>query len=182
MESAGFGSWTAEADRNDFEDALDILNLPEHDWKAVEQNDTFVRYYWKYAAPKWKNELPRLAVAARDKVGSCCFLIVSPAPAPACIPKLFSGHFSQQRSMDQMLDDLNVNRLILSKDKIPSATTNNAQAGYLAIASVAYNLIAALRLIHEPQVHGRTFRGTIRGVITTPGMVSTSKNYDTLYL
>ena len=182
MESAGFASWTAEAKRDHFEDALNIFNLPEHDWKSMDQKDALTRYCWKYVGPKFKNELPGLATAARGKASSCRFLLMASSTKENDIPGLFARHFSQQRLMDQMLDDLNVHRLILSKDKIPSAEMDNAQAAYFAIASLAYNLIVALRLIHAPQVPGRTVRETVRGVITTPGMVSTSKNYDTLYL
>jgi hypothetical protein len=182
MESAGFASWTAEADRDHLEDELNVLNLPEQNWKTMDQNDTLTKYCWKYVGPKWKNKLPGLAAAARNKIGSCRFLLMSSSTKDNDIPGLFARHFSQQRLMDQMLDDLNVHRLILSKDKIQSAATENAQAAYLAIASLAYNLIVALRLIRVPQVHGQTVRETIREVITTPAIRSTSKNYDTLYL
>ncbi len=181
MESAGFASWTAEAGRDDFESALNIFNLADQDWKMTDQHDPSVKYYWKFLNSEWKNELPGLAAAA-GKAGSFRFLLMASKTERTSTPTQFARHFSRQRQMDQMLDDLNVNRLILSKDKIPSAAMDYAQTAYFAIASLAYNLIVALRLIRAPQVHGWTLREIIRGVITTPAIMSKSANYDTLYL
>lgn len=179
VDSAKLASWTAELDRDRVYRGCNLdMDSPKLRWKEADSKDSFAQHYCcAYPGKDGQDIVPGVAVIARrkeaqDQFYQHRFLLVPPrmeSSAQAC----FARHFSVQLAVDQMLDDLNLNRLIFLQ--------GNAREASFAIASLAYNLLTALRLLLVPERHWTT-REVIRSIITTPLTVSTSGRRDTGYL
>jgi hypothetical protein len=70
------------------------------------------------------------------------------------------------------LDDLNLNRMVTLGAR--------ARTAFFIIASLTYNLLMALRLLLLPHLRSWGVREMIRGIITTPAVMSSSGRRNTL--
>jgi hypothetical protein len=85
--------------------------------------------------------------------------LVLPPSSRDCPSLWFSRHYAGLEVAAQMRKDLNIQPQFLLKD--------NAWIAYFTIASMAYNLLTALRIILMPNARW-TAREIISGLITTP--------------
>jgi len=180
MDAIGFALWTAEVDdyfvRNDCDFDPDS---PKVKWKLPDAGDTLAEgYCLAYPQGTEKHVVPGIvAIARRKRHGGTadCYasLVVSTMLNPPT-QALFSRHYDVDLVMDQMLDGLNMNRVVSLED--------NARAAYFVFASLANNLLMALRLFLMPHAKHRTMCEIVRGIIMTPAVLSTSGNRNKLYL
>lgn len=179
VDTAGFALWTAQLDDYTLYRAYNFdKDSQQLKWKEADSNDTLAQHYCMvYAGKDGRNIVPGVAAVARRReegdLYRCRFLAVPTRPDISA-QTFFARHFFVKLVADQMLDDLSLNRLL--------SLQGNARVACFVIASLAYNLLTAIRMLLMPQAQAWTTREIIRGIITTPLILSTSGRRDTGYL
>lgn len=180
MVAADFVQWTAEISAYVFEDACKVKpDSPALPWKESDGIDTLARSYsWAYPQGEGNENLPGVALVARRKrhggsADDYAFLVAPTMKNPPA-QDFFSRHFQKASAADQVLDGFPLNQVVCLEE--------NARAAYSAIVLLAHNLLTALRLFLMPDAKDCTSIEKLRGIITTPAVLSTSGNRDTLYL
>jgi hypothetical protein len=176
---ARFAQWTAEVDRGTVYSGCNFdPDSRQLRWKDAVSNDALAQHYCLiYPGTDRQTVVPGVVAVARRKDADDQFyrhrFLVVPTNPGISAQTWFVRHFLVKAPALQMLDDLNLNRLL--------SFECNAQAACFVIASLAYNLLTALRLLLVPESHWTT-REVIRSIITAPLTVSTSGRRDTGYL
>ena len=168
LSRAGFGTWSVS--RNKWETALDRLagELPEEAWdEPAERGGVVESYAWLRHSPGGLGE-PRLFAARRWKAPGEMFWRYSytaceddsgRTPRAVCERHRLKGDFG--RRFSEVLSDLDLHH--------PPCLALNANRMFYAVASLAHNLLQALRLLRlaDDQQQWRN-RTVIRNVILVP--------------
>jgi hypothetical protein len=179
MDAGSFVLWTAEISAYIFEDACKVTpDASDLSWQESVGIDTLAQSYsWAYPQVNANTKLPGVALVARRKryrgsTDDYAFLVAPTMKNPPA-QDFFSRHFQKSSAADQALDGFPLNQVVCLE--------GNARAAYSAIMLLAHNLSTALRLFLMPDAKNCTSSELVRGIITTPAVVSTSGHQDTLY-
>ena len=182
VDAAGFAQWSAELASavvcNEIPINLDSQGLK---WKPANADDSQAQqlcmFYPKCPDPE-KGERPvvpgSVALGRRKGEGDGSywhqFLAVPGGTTSA--QEYFTRHYAAIPVAVQILDDLNLNRMVTLGAR--------ARTAFFIIASLTYNLLMALRLLLLPHLRRWGAREMIRGIITTPAVMSSSGRRNTL--
>jgi hypothetical protein len=178
--SDGCVSWTAQLDEDIVRQACKFeRESKDLRWTDGDSSETKAHQYCLvHPVIDRPNILPAVAAVARYREEGTMFyrwrFLAVPEKSDIPAQTLFARHFSVNVVVDQMLDELNLNRML--------SLESNARAAYFTIGLLAFNLLTALRLLLIPQAGNWTTREMIRGIITTPATLSSSGRRDTLRL
>lgn len=179
MGSVGCSLWSAQVNQDVIYRACNFT--PESNgyrWVSAASDDLpFAQYLTLYPAQGRQNIMPGVGLVARTAkdshgINRLRFLVVSPGTTMS--PQWFFQHyFGESAVMDQVLREMNLEQHL--------SLGNHARDALFSIASLAYNLLTALRIWLRPEAVHWTTRETIRGIIATPVRLSSSGNRESVH-
>jgi len=172
---SGFGLWTAEVDEYTVRDNCNFdMHAKTNKWVLAKSRDSlFEKFCTAFPKASSVEKVPGVALIARRGLNAHGIaedrFLLAPSGTRLSPESLFARHFGIKAVVHQVVEDLNL--------YWPLSLAGTAREAYYAIASLAFNLLTALKLL----LAGRdwTVREVISGIIATPARLSSSHNRDT---